>query len=73
MFEFDPNTLYASMLWGALASGLILYGKKQSRAPVLIGGLALIAATFFVYSPLAISVIGFLVIGGIWAACRYGY
>jgi hypothetical protein len=70
---FDPNTLYASVLWGALGAGLTLYGKKQGKAPALIGGLSLTAVTFFVYSPVMLGLIGCLIVGGIYAANRYGF
>jgi hypothetical protein len=70
---FDPNTLYASVLWGALGAGLVAFGKKQGNAPTLIGGLTMIGVTFFIYSPPLLAVAGCVIILGIYAAHRLGF
>jgi len=48
--EFDPNWLMTSMLVGTIGGGLFLYGKKQSRLPQLLTGIAMFAESTFVSS-----------------------
>ncbi len=70
---FDPSTLYASLLWGAVGSGLLIYGKKLSSAPAIIGGLCLVAATFFAGSAGIMSLAGIMIVAAVWFALRLGY
>jgi hypothetical protein len=69
----DPNSLMASVLWGAIGAGFVAYGKKQGKAPALVGGLCIVGATFFVYSPLALAAVCALILLGVYAANRYGF
>lgn len=48
--DFSANWLMASMLVSTVGGGFFLYGKKQSRLPQLLCGLALIAESIFVPS-----------------------
>jgi len=48
--DFSASWLMASMLVSAVGGGFFLYGKKQSRLPQLLCGIALIAGSIFVPS-----------------------
>lgn len=48
--EFSANWLMASLLVSTVGGGLFLYGKKQSRLPQLLCGIALIAQSMLVGS-----------------------
>ncbi|MBK8177694.1 MAG: hypothetical protein IPK67_02070 [Planctomycetes bacterium] len=48
--EFSANWLMASLLVSTVGGGLFLYGKKQSRLPQLLCGIALIAQSMLVAS-----------------------
>jgi len=70
---FDINFLLASMVWGTVGTGCLVYGKKQSAAPAVIAGLALVVASTIVHSPLLLSALGlFCLFGMVWAIKR-GY
>lgn len=67
------DTLWASVLWGAIGSGFALYGKKQGKAVPLIGGLALIGATYFCETALVMSVVGVALTAGIRWLTKRGF
>ncbi|NBV21863.1 MAG: hypothetical protein EBS05_08075 [Proteobacteria bacterium] len=66
------DTLWASMLWGAVGSGFFIYGKKQSRVVPMVGGLGIIGATYFCESALVMSIVCVALIAGIWWATQRG-
>lgn len=68
----NTDTLWASMLWGAVGSGFALYGKKQGRPVPMIGGLVMIGATYFCETALVMSVVGVGLTAGIWWATQRG-
>ncbi len=49
-FDFDPNWIMTSMVVGTVGGGLFLYGKKQSRLPQLLTGIAMFVESTFVSS-----------------------
>ena len=69
---FDTHFLYASLLWGTIGGGCILYGKKQGAAPPLIAGFALLAASF-IPSVLLMSGLSVLLLAGMVWGLRQGY
>lgn len=64
--NFDSATLFASLIWGSIGTGFAIYGKKQSSFIPMIGGLALIAISYFINSPLYMSVTAIAILGAIW-------
>lgn len=69
---FDTPFLYASLLWGTIGGGCILYGKKQGAAPPLIAGFALLAASF-IPSVLLMSALALALLAGMVWGIRQGY
>ena len=69
----DMNQLMSSLLWGTIGMGFFIYGKRQGVAPALIGGLGLIAASYFVPSAIALAAIGIITIVGTVGFIRAGY
>jgi hypothetical protein len=43
----NPAALVASFLWGTIGMGFAIYGKKQASTVPLLGGLALMAGSYF--------------------------
>ncbi|NBR85685.1 MAG: amino acid transport protein [Verrucomicrobia bacterium] len=68
----NTDTLWASMLWSAVGSGFAIYGKKQSRVVPMVGGLAMIGATYFCETALVMSLVSGALIAGIWWATKRG-
>ena len=70
---FDINFLLASMVWGTVGTGCVIYGKKQAAAPALVAGLALVALSWFIRSPLLLSGLSLLCLAGMVWASKRGY
>ena len=53
----DSSLLLASLIWGGIGSGFIVYGKKQRATIPLFGGIALVATSYFAETALLLSLI----------------
>ncbi len=51
------NFLLASLVWGTVGMGYLVYGKKQGASVALAGGLALIGCSYFIPSALLLSLV----------------
>lgn len=69
---FHTDLMLASLLWGSIGAGCAIYGKKQTEAVPLMGGLSLVAVSYFVPSALWMSLVSLLLIGGMVAAKKQG-
>jgi hypothetical protein len=70
---FNMGTLFASLLWGSIGIGYFIYGKKQKSFMPMIGGVALIAVSYFAGTVLVMSLISAVVIAAIHVLLRKGY
>ena len=55
--RMNTNIFLASLVWGAIGSGFVIYGKKQREMVPLYGGIAVVATSYFAESALVMSVI----------------
>jgi hypothetical protein len=70
-FNISTNALVASFIWGTVGSGFIIFGWKQKEMIPLMGGIALVAISYFIGSALEMSVAGVaLIVGTIWLKRR---
>ena len=51
----NEHYLWASLIWGAIACGYLIYGWRQRALLPFLGGLAMTAAAFFIVSALWMS------------------
>ena len=70
---FDSSFLFASLFWGSIGLGYFIYGKKQSAMMPLIGGIVMIALSYFVSSWLLMSLLCVVLIFAIHFMIRRGY
>jgi hypothetical protein len=70
--SLNQNFLWASLIWGSIASGYIIYGWKQRATIPLIGGVVMTAASFFAPA-LTMSLVCILVMFAVWWLLRQGY
>ena len=68
---FSAGTLFASLIWGSIGVGFCIYGKKQGSAPALVGGVALVAISYLIWSALWMSVTACAILAGIWFWSRH--
>ncbi len=59
----SASTLFASLLWGAVASGICVYGWKQKAAIPLACGAAMAGVTYVIGSALLMSVASIAILG----------
>ena len=70
---FNSNTLFASLIWGSVGMAYFIYGKKQSAWVPMVGGVLMIAVSYFVSSALIMSLICGVIIAAIYLLLKYGY
>jgi hypothetical protein len=70
---FNPSFLFASLLWGSIGVGYFIYGKKQQSLSPMVGGIVMIAASYFVGSALLMSLICILVVVAMYLLLQRGY
>lgn len=69
----NPGYLFASLFWGSVGLGYFVYGKRAQSFVALIGGVAMIAVSYLVGSPLLMSAICVALIAGVYLLIREGY
>jgi hypothetical protein len=69
----DQHYLWASMVWGAIASGYWIYGWRQKSTWPLVAGAAMMAASIFVASALLMSLTCIAVMFAVWWLMKQGY
>jgi hypothetical protein len=70
---FGASFLFAWLLWGSVGVGYFIYGKKQQSLSAMVGGILMIAVSYFVGSALLMSLICFLVIAGVYGLLKRAY
>jgi hypothetical protein len=70
--KINQNALWASCLWGAVASGYMIYGWKQKAVIPFLGGLAMTAASFLM-GALTMSLASIAIMFAVWWLLRQGY
>lgn len=68
----NQNFLLASVLWGGVGSGYVIYGWRQKAAIPLAGGAAMTAASFFLPA-LWMSLASIAIMVGVWWLLRQGF
>lgn len=71
-FDISAGAMMAGMLVSSIGCGFFVYGKKQSRAPQLLGGIAMLVLPALFASPLAILASGGAAVLGVTLAVRAG-
>jgi hypothetical protein len=69
----NGNFLVASLIWGSIGSGYLIYGWKQKAVMPLVGGAAMTAASFFITSALYMSLACIAVMAGVYWLVKQGY
>jgi hypothetical protein len=70
--DLSPAALFVGLVVSSIGFGLFRYGKKGSRPPQLLAGLALMAYPSFVHTPVAILTTAALLLAALWLSLRLG-
>jgi hypothetical protein len=71
--SINPYTLFASMIWGTLGSGIFIYGWKQKSMIPVWGGLLLMGGSYFISSALLMSLASIFILAGMYWFKKQGY
>jgi hypothetical protein len=55
--NMDTNLLMASLLFGGIGAGMLMYGKKAGRPVPLFAGVALCAVPYFIPNFIALMIV----------------
>jgi hypothetical protein len=70
---FSVPTLFASLVWGGLGSGIFIFGWKQKSTLPLVGGLLMVGFSYFISSALLMSLASIAVLVGMYWYKKQGY
>ncbi|MGA2659436.1 MAG: hypothetical protein ABSH34_18175 [Verrucomicrobiota bacterium] len=70
---FSASFLFASLFWGSIGVGYFIYGKKQGSWLPMVGGAAMVAASYFIGSALLMSLLCAGVVAAVYSLLRRGY
>ena len=70
---FDPNFLFASLIWGSIGLGYFIYGKKQSSWVPAVGGLLMMVTSYFAGTALVMSLISIGIIAAVYVLLKQGF
>ncbi|MFO1478017.1 MAG: hypothetical protein U1F98_15380 [Verrucomicrobiota bacterium] len=66
MPSLDSATVIASLVWGSVGLGCAGYGLKQKSWNALFGGVALVAASYFISSAALLWLAGAVIAAAMW-------
>lgn len=69
---FNTNFLFASLIWGSVGLGYFIYGKKQGSWEPMIGGVLMMAASYFVGSALLMSLVSLGLMAVVYVLLKRG-
>lgn len=68
---FNSNFLFASLVWGSIGFGYFIYGKKQASWAPMVGGIAMMVASYFAPSALWMSLICLALMAGVYTLLKF--
>jgi hypothetical protein len=69
----NEHYLWASVIWGSIAGGYLIYGWRQKALMPFIGGLVMTAASFFIVSALLMSLACIALMYAVYWLAKQGY
>jgi len=71
--SLDPTWLFLSLIPGGIGFVLLAYGRKQSRPPYIVAGLAMMAYPYFTPGVPGLLGAGAAIGAALWLAVRQGW
>lgn len=69
----NEHYLWASLIWSSIGMGYWIYGKRQTSMSAMLGGVALIAASWLIMSALVMSLVCLALMFGVYFLAKQGY
>ncbi len=70
---FNTNLLFLSLIWGSVGLGYFVYGKRQRSWAPMVGGVLMMALSYFAGSALLMSLACLGVILVVYFLLKRGY
>jgi hypothetical protein len=70
--QFNQNFLLANCLWGAVASGYLIYGWRQRSLIPFLGGFVMMGVSWFTPA-LTMSAVSIAIMCAVWWLVKQGY
>ena len=70
---FDPNFLFASLIWSSVGIAYFVYGKRQQSPAPLVAGILMLITSYFVGSVLGMSLICLGLIAAVYILLKKGF
>lgn len=70
-FNLDSSTIWASVLWGGIGGGYLVYGWRQKDSVALVGGVVMSLACFLPALPMTL--VSIATMAAVWWLKRQGY
>jgi hypothetical protein len=71
LMHLDSNSLWASVLWGGIGGGYLIYGWRQKESVPLIGGVVMSLACFLPALPMTLASVATM--GIVYWLMKQGY
>ena len=71
--NLDPTWLFLSLIPSGIGFVLFVYGKKQERMPLMLGGIVFSVYPYFTSSSVALIGVGAALGVGLWLLVRAGW
>ena len=71
--NLDPTWLFLSLIPSGIGFVLFVYGKKQERMPLMLGGIVFSVYPYFTSSILALVGVGVVLGAALWLMVRGGW
>jgi hypothetical protein len=70
---FSPSWLFASLVWGSIGVGFLVYGTRQKAFAPTCGGILMIVASYFASSALSMTIICAILAFVVYVLAKQGY
>jgi predicted phage tail protein len=70
---FSTSFLLASLIWGSVGLGYFIYGKRQGSWAPMVGGVLMMALSYFVASALLMTLACMGLMAGVYVMLKRGY
>lgn len=70
---FNPHTLIASLIWGTVGVGFVMYGRKAGETFPAMAGLGMVAASYLCPTALAMTLVSVGLIAALVVLQKLGY
>jgi hypothetical protein len=71
--NISQHYIWASMIWGTIAGGYLIYGWKQKSLIPFLGGLVMTVTAIFIFNAWLMSLVSVAIMFAVWGLCKRGY